>query len=138
MWLMGDRATPDEGARRRARRVTVLLAGVVLLSVADLMVTLAHLRSTGMVEANPIAAYLIRTTQSPWVLGGYKCVTVGVCVALLYRLRRFAAGEAAAWCAVGILAVMSVVWRSYSGQMDAVEEVRVVQAEDEGGWLHLE
>ncbi len=112
----------------RARRVTLLVAGIIVLSVADLIITLAFLRANWMMEANPIAAYLIKTTQSPWVLAAFKAASVGICVALLYRLRQHLAGEVAAWCAVGILAVMSVMWHSYSKQFDDQHHMILAQA----------
>jgi hypothetical protein len=102
----------------RTRRVYLLVAGIIILSVADLVITLAFLRAHLMLEANPIAAYLIRSTQSSWALTAYKMASVGVCVGLLLKLRRHAAGEAAAWFAVGILAVLSVMWHSYSRHID--------------------
>lgn len=111
----------------RSRRVALLVVGVVILSLADLVITLAYLRANWMMEANPIAAYLIKSTQSAWPLAVYKCVTVGTCVALLYRLRRHKAGEVAAWCAVGILAVMSVMWHKYSLHFDDPQEMMLVQ-----------
>jgi len=128
----------SEPQRRRARRVIVLLAGIVVLSLADLIVTLGHLRSTGMIEANPIAAYLIRMTRSPWVLAEYKCLTVGICVTLLYRLRRRAWGEVGAWCAVGILTVMALLWHTYSTELESHAEVGIVQVEESSQWLQLD
>lgn len=97
----------------RPRRMIVLLAGIIVLSAADLAVTLAHLTTVGMLEANPIAAWLVRTTESPWALGLYKALTVGICVGVLYRLRRHRAGELAAWCAIVILVGMCFMWRDY-------------------------
>ena len=99
---------------RRPMRVVVLLAGVVVLSLADLAITIAHLRGVGMIEVNPIAAYLIKTTGSSWALAAYKCATLAVCVALLYRARRHVIGEMACWLALAILAGLSVVWDSYT------------------------
>ena len=80
-------------------------------------------------EANPIALYLARATQSPWALGAYKALTVGICVALLYRLRAHAVCEAAAWCSVSILAIMSVMWHGYSTQISQPEELMLVRCE---------
>jgi hypothetical protein len=102
----------------RSRRVAVLVAGIILLSLADLVITIAYLRANFMFEANPIAAHLIRSTQSPWALAAFKMATVGICVFLLLKLRRYRAGEVAAWCAVGILAVMSVMWNRYAAIID--------------------
>lgn len=123
----------------RARRVVLLLAGVVLLSLADLLLTLSHLTTIGMMEANPIAAWLIRTTQSAWVLSGYKTVTVGLCVALLFRLRRRPQGEFGAWCAMAILAALCVMWQSYSAQVQEPDTVQLARSGALGpGWLVLE
>lgn len=95
----------------------VLIGGIVALSLGDLVLTMIHLGSTGMVEANPIAAWLFSRTGSLAVLAAYKALTVGVCAGLLYRLRRHAEGEAGAWCAVMILALASLQWYHYTSQV---------------------
>jgi hypothetical protein len=129
----------DRRMHRRKRRVLVLLAGVVLLSLADLAITLTHLRTTGMMEANPIAALLIESTQSVWALASFKLFTLAVCVSVLFVLRRRFEGEVAAWIAVVILAGMSVQWHAYSSHFDDPHEVMMAQAGDYGdGWLMLE
>ncbi|NNF42900.1 MAG: hypothetical protein HKN62_07605 [Phycisphaerales bacterium] len=116
----------------------VVLAGVVILSIADLIVTLGYLRTIGMVEANPIAAYLIKHTQSPWVLSAYKAVTVGICISLLYRVRWHRSGEVAAWCALGILVVMSVLWHNYSQEIDSPVQLQTVLSDHSDQWLRLD
>jgi uncharacterized membrane protein len=123
---------------RRSHRVIVLLGGILVLSLADLFVTLAHLQSVGMLEANPIAAFLIRTTGSAWVLGLYKMTTVAVCIALLYRLRRYREGELAAWCAVTILAGLSLMWHAYSEELEHPDELDWVRTAYADTWLHLD
>ena len=51
---------PQKRLRRdRSRRVILLIVGIAVLSLADLIVTLWHLTSVGMAEANPIAAWII-------------------------------------------------------------------------------
>lgn len=123
----------------RARRVTLIIAGIILLSVVDLLITLTHLRSVGMMEANPIAAFLIRTTRSPWILVVYKLLTVGLCALLLFHTRRHLVGELAAWMSLVILVGMSVHWHRYSNHFDHPEQVRLAQAAsgpDE--WLYLD
>ena len=111
----------------RARRVALLVAGIIVLSLADLLITIAFLRANSMMEANPIAAYLIRLTQSAWVLAAYKALTVLICVALIFKVRRHLAGEVAAWCALGILTVMAVMWGQYSQQFDDPQHLSLVQ-----------
>ncbi len=132
-------ATADvAGAAARTRRVSWLLAGVLLLSLTDLLVTIVHLRSVGMVEANPIAAFLIRSTNSVWVLSAYKLVTVGICLSLLYRLRRHFEAEMAAWCAIAILTGVLCQWYAFSEEIDTPLELRVAQAEFGDDWLRLD
>ena len=129
----------DDRTQRRMRRVTVLLAGVVLLSLADLAITLTHLSTTGMLEANPIAAFLVETTQSAWALASFKLLTLAVCVSLLFVLRKRWEGEAAAWVAVLILAGLSVQWHAYSKHFDDPKEVMMAQSGNYGdSWLTLE
>lgn len=112
----------------RARRVTVLVLGIIILSLADLVVTLAYLKANWMMEANPLAAYIIKSTQSPWALAAFKCCTVAVCAALLLRVRRFRSGEVAAWCGIVVLTVMSIMWHSYSRHFDDPEHLLMVQS----------
>jgi hypothetical protein len=114
----------------RSRRVTLLVIGIVLLSIADLLVTLAYARGGGMMEANPIALYLVRITESPWSLACYKMLTVTICVALLYRLRKYAVSEAAAWCAVAILTAMSIMWHHYSAELIKPGEISLVRGDE--------
>ncbi len=99
---------------KRSERVTWLLAGVILLSLADLFLTLTYLTSVGMSEGNPIALWLLHTTNSIWPLALYKMATVAVCVTLLYRNRCKRQSELASWCAMCILVALSIWWNQYS------------------------
>jgi len=98
----------------RSERVTWLLVGVVLLSFADLFLTLTYLTSVGMSEGNPIAAWLLHSTNSVWPLALYKITTVTVCVSLLYFNRYKRQSETASWCAMLILVALSIWWNQYS------------------------
>lgn len=111
-------AKPQARVRDRSRRVILLIVGIIVLSLGDLLITVTCLTSTGMIEANPIAEFLIRHTGSVAVLVAYKTLTVAVCTGVLFRLRRHAEGEAAAWCAVLILALTSLQWYHYAREMD--------------------
>jgi hypothetical protein len=123
---------------RRAGRVTWLLVGVLALSAADLVVTLTHLRTLGLPEANPIAAWLIRTTGSVWVLSLYKAVTVGTCVTLLYHLRRHLAGEIASWCAIGILVGMALLWHAYTEEIATPRDLQLARGQHADAWLRID
>jgi hypothetical protein len=123
----------------RSRRVILLIAGIVLLSAADLAVTLVYARGGGMMEANPIALYLAKLTNSVWALAAYKTLTVTVCVALLFKLRKHAVSEAAAWCAVAILAGMSIMWHSYAAEVNDPDQQVLVRCDATSEhWLVLD
>jgi hypothetical protein len=98
----------------RSERVTWLLGGIILLSFADLVLTISYLTSVGMSEGNPIALWLLQTTDSVWPLALYKAFTVAVCVTLLYKTRHLRQSELAAWCGVLILVALSIWWNQYS------------------------
>ncbi len=98
----------------RSVRVTWLLGGVVALSLVDLFLTVTYLTSVGMSEGNPIAAWLLSTTNSIWPLALYKLATVAVCVSLLYANRYKRQSELASWCALSILVALSIWWNQYS------------------------
>ena len=135
-----DHLEPQQRLRRdRSRRVILLIVGVMVLSLADLLVTLLHLKSRGMMEANPIAAWIIGHTGSVSLLAVYKVATVGVCVGLLYRLRRHVEGELAAWCAVMILAMVSLNWYRYTLEINSLVDIEIARQGAYGDeWLTLD
>jgi hypothetical protein len=99
---------------KRCERVKWLLVGIVMLSVADLVLTISYLTTVGMSEGNPIAVWLLQTTNSVWALAMYKAITVTICVSLLYLTRFQRQSELAAWCAMLILVALSIWWNQYS------------------------
>ena len=99
---------------QRAERVIWLLGGVILLSLADLFLTLTYLTTVGMSEGNPIAFWLLQSTGSVWPLALYKGLTVAICVTLLYRNRHRRQSELASWCAMMILVTLTIWWNQYS------------------------
>jgi len=131
-----SRAAHVGGGRRRVR-VTVLLAGILTLSVSDLVMTLTNLHTTGMAEANPIARLIIEHSSSLGLVA-YKLITVSVCLALLYRLRNSIQSEIASWVGIAILAGLSVYWGHYSAHMHDADALEVRLAGDlDERWLTL-
>lgn len=118
----GGEFRPTSIPGRRARRVVVLLVAIVALSIADLVATISHLR-IGMIEGNPLARFIIETTNSIGALAAFKAATVLVCVVLLFRLRRSRQGEAAAWMAAFILCALTVWWGFASEQLTHSEVI---------------
>jgi hypothetical protein len=109
----------------RARRVTVLLAGIIVLSLGDLMLTVTYLQTIGLWEANPVARFVIEATNSPWALSLLKLLTMLTSVGILYTVRMHARAELASWCALAILIFMSIQWRLYA---DSLSDPDIVHA----------
>ena len=89
---------------------------IVLMSVADLKMTLFYVTSVGMTEVNPIARFLM-------VYGGvcsiilWKAATVACGVFILWRIRRLRVAEVGAWICCGVLAALCVHWFRYNDQV---------------------
>ncbi len=97
----------------------LLVAGVILMSLADLVLTLTYLTSTGMIEANPVARAIMRL-GSPELLTVWKVLSVGVAAVILVGLRRTRAGEFGAWVCAGVLAWLSGQWMLYGREAEAM------------------
>lgn len=105
---------PQYSAESRPTRVVVLLLGVTLLSLADLHLTLTHIRHFGLAEANPIAIALFEMTGCSSSLALLKLATLTIAVASLYVIRRTRAAEIGAWICLGILTALGVWWLRYN------------------------
>jgi hypothetical protein len=99
--------------RRRAIRVWLLVATIIVLSVADLYMTLAHLRSAGMGEVNPLARVVI-SYQSPLILSLWKCACVGLAALILILARFRRSGEVACWTCCCLLTALTIHWFNYA------------------------
>lgn len=123
--------------RRRPVRVGALLVAVVALSIGDLYMTLVHLRSVGMIEANPLAREVI-DLNSPHALAAWKLATVLVAVSLLFLVRRTRSGEAGAWLAVAVLTWLMLHWITYSDALVHLHpEFAVDAARNDPNWVAM-
>ena len=104
----------------RSRRVVVLLAAIILMSLGDLYMTLEHLTQIGMPEANPLAHAIIQY-GSRSVLIAWKLATVILAVGILFYARRRWSAEAAALFCCGVLTWLSARWLDYSEHMLKVD-----------------
>jgi len=129
-------ATPE--ARARGRRVVLLVALIAILSVGDLIATLTFLRSIGMQEINPLAAFII-SNQSETGLILFKFGSVVCCVSLILLIRHFRQGEVAAWIAALILVGLTVHWHTYTHQVATIQDpASIVEAQQKGQWHKLD
>lgn len=140
----GGRAAPERAYLSPAGvvwpRVRILsaLACIVLMSVADLKMTLAHVTSVGMVEENPIARFLM-LYGGVWSVIAWKVCTVWIGVWLLWRLRAHRSAELGAWFGAIALSLLCVHWSRYNAQVSSLtpEILALHHARAQGEWVVL-
>lgn len=128
---------PSPIERRRAMRVWMLMLAIVLMSVADLYMTLAHLNSVGMGEANPIARWVI-SYGSPWLLVVWKfgCIGLACLIFTIARYRR--SSEIACWACIGILTALILHWMSYSAEAsDLTPQMNIIASGEASNWVRM-
>jgi hypothetical protein len=137
-WLGRPHNPPSLKERRRAIRVWLLLSAIVILSLADLYMTLAHLRSVGMGEDNPLARFVM-SYNSPLLLGAWKvaCVALACLILAIARFRRSA--EVACWVCCGVLTALTIRWANYSAEASAfTTEINESMVEgQQGNWVSM-
>ncbi|MHC4997150.1 MAG: hypothetical protein ACYTGQ_19085 [Planctomycetota bacterium] len=99
--------------RHRARRVVILLAGVFVLGLGDLYATITHATSVGMIEVNPIGAYLLNAESIPGLIL-FKLGTMGVGVGLLLQVRHKLQGELSCWFILAVMVALTLHWANYT------------------------
>lgn len=120
----------------RSTRVTVLLGIVVVLSLADLYMTLMHLTTIGMLEANPLARWLMRNF-SPAAMIVWKLLTVCIACSILASIRTKRIGELAAWLCVAVLIWLMARWNIYAESLASLsaEQLQFVTESDSPMWV---
>lgn len=103
---------------RRTVRVLMLTGLVVLLGLGDLHNTITVADSIGMVELNPIAAYLLKANSTAGLVL-YKLGTIGIAVGLVLKVRRHLVGELGAWILAGLMVGLTFYWHHYTTRMTA-------------------
>jgi hypothetical protein len=142
-WLAPERAAvPEEpGVRARGRRVTLLIVAMVLMSMGDLLCTLTYMRTSGMIEMNPVARAMISIGDAPQLIM-FKLATIAVSCGMLYLMRRHAKAEVSAWACAGMLFALTLHWTHYNRSVSAYTNDMAVLALSEGRdapeWVTLE
>jgi hypothetical protein len=96
-----------------------LLCLVVIVSLADLALTLIFLRSIGMSEGNPIARWVMGA-NCPWVLVLFKIVLVGFACTVLWRTRHSRAAKLGAGVGCLVMLWLCLRWVGYTEQVSSV------------------
>ncbi|MCP4594529.1 MAG: hypothetical protein GY842_27675 [bacterium] len=93
----------------RSHRVLCLLAGLWVINVFDLMLTLIAARQGLLHESNPVAAFIL--TRGPQAVCFYKCVLVAGGSVILIRYRRRLLAEFTAAAMLTVYALVAVRWK---------------------------
>lgn len=121
----------------RPARVCWLVFAIAVLSLADLHMTLEHLTTIGMGEANPIAR-LIMSTNSPAALIAWKLTSVAAACLAFYAGRRRPVGEVAAWFCCLVLIWLIFRWGAYSTELASVcPQVHFLNQADTALWVTM-
>lgn len=95
----------------RAGRIWVALGIAAVLGLADLWLTMYFMKTTGMIEANPIARLLV--SFGPASLVSFKLLSLLVNGSLLVAARKRFAGELGAWASVVVMVALTAHWHNY-------------------------
>ncbi len=97
-------------ARRRGRRICLLVAAIWIMNAFDLFMTL-HAHGHGLLtETNPIARYFL--VQGPLALILFKILFAGFGGCVLLLTRRHTLAEYMTWLAAGANLSVAVRWMS--------------------------
>lgn len=131
-WLARLKSAPA-----RSRRVGLLLGAVLIISMADLDMTLAYAASGGMIESNPLAR-AVMTYGSSGMLALWKVLSVVLCVWILFRARARRSAEIATWVCFLALVWLTFRWQRYNEQMPAIAHVVMSEPDPETRLLLLD
>ena len=134
--LVQPQTNSRTGLWKRSNRVVTLVGVVVLLSLADLYMTMMHLATIGMLEGNPLARWIMLNLD-PSALVLWKSLTLLIAGAILIKIRHTRHGEVAAWICALILVWLMFRWYGYSHNLSMLtpDEMRLVTETNESQWV---
>lgn len=145
--LIGDReflrlrGTLDPVQLARARRIAWLMLATALMSIADLMCTLTYMRISGMLEANPLARFMITIGDAQQLIH-FKLGMIALCWGSLYLGRRHPRAELSAWICTAIMLLLTLHWINYNASVSLFTNDMAVLAlsngEFEPAWVKID
>jgi len=126
-------AAPPSG---RVRRVLFLLSVVIVLSLADLYLTLLFVTQGSFAEANPLARAIMHA-QSIGLLVAWKLGSVLTTVGILYAVRKTRSAELGAWVCFGVLGWLTYQWTGYIDAPPVTADALETYGYDDGHWVTL-
>lgn len=123
--------------RGRSVRVVCLVSAIVMMSLADLVITLIYLRTVGMGEGNPVARYVMEH-GSDSLLIAWKCASVALAVLVFVRYRDRRSTEGACWFCMVVLVWLLVRWIAYADEAWRLTPALHALAESESAmWVRM-
>ncbi len=125
--------------RAQGRRVTLLVAAILLMGLADLAITLTYMKSVGMLELNPIARYMLDIGSIDQLVR-YKLFTMTLSCGVLFVLRKHRKAEFGAWICVAALFLLTMHWVRYNSTITDYTNDLHVLAESPikaSMWVHI-
>ncbi len=101
----------------RERRTALLTLAIAIMGIADLILTLTYMRSTGMYELNPVARAMVAIGGAQQLVI-FKLLSIALGAGILYLLRRRPIAEPAAWGCAAVMCLLSFHWISYNKQIE--------------------
>lgn len=130
-----------EQSAARSRRISLLLIAIILMGSVDLCCTLTYARTSGMIEANPLA-YMVVTAGSASHLIAFKLFTMAVCCGAILLARAHAKAEFASWVCAGVLLALTFHWINYNRDVSSFTNDMAVLAlsggECEPRWIKID
>jgi hypothetical protein len=127
--------------RMRCRRIGWLMLAMTLMGTADLLCTLTYMRTSGMLEANPLARLVLATGDAQQLVM-FKALTILLTCGTLYLARRHRQAELSAWACTTMMLVLTLHWINYNRSVSAFTNDMAVLAmsggEFEPMWIKLE
>ena len=99
--------------KRRGLRVISLCVVILIISIADLELTLRFLTSGGMAEGNPLARYIMGF-NCQWLLAAWKLMLTAVACGTLLGLRTRLTAELGAWLCAAVMVWLAIRWGFYA------------------------
>jgi len=98
---------------RRPTRVIALCCFIILVSLADLHLTLSFLTSGGMAEGNPLARYIM-SFNCQWLLGAWKLMLTALACGTFICLRTRLFVEVSVWACALVMVWLLIRWGFYA------------------------
>lgn len=125
----------------RTRRIALLLVAMTLMGVFDLLYTLTYIRTSGMLEANPLARQMIDIGGARQLIL-FKALTILLSVAAIIFIRRSPKAELSAWLCTAMMLTLTVHWLNYNREVSEFTRDMAVLAmsggEFEPMWVKLD